>query len=332
MSTLKPAQFREIFERDIRPALFPPGSGGEATPTLVLVAGEPGAIASRATAAMHREHGAIPVSGDELRAFHPDYLTAPTTPGVEQWVRDAVDHARQARTSIQLKTAAADPAAARQTAARFAQAGYRTHLVVVATARHESTLAVASRHMRALMLNKPASADPLAAHDRSWNGTRALVDQASDDPSIERLTILDRHGDVVYDATRTARGVAAGEFTGATAALDQAQTTPPSNRAGAEWLGELRRITAYAYSSGKVNRQVGDLLDTLHGQALDTVIPSLQLPPNSPARAQLEERTRTDRQLIATQTGPADVDLAAPHAVAGAEPAGPTRTPSTPMR
>ena len=66
-------ELREIFDRDIAPTLTA-GGAAELHPSVVFVGAQPGAGKSRAIADVHGEQpAAVPVIGDDLRAFHPDY-------------------------------------------------------------------------------------------------------------------------------------------------------------------------------------------------------------------------------------------------------------------
>lgn len=66
-------ELREIFDRKIAPTLTA-GGAAELHRSVAFVGAQPAAGKSRAIADVHAEHSAaVPVIGDDFRAFHPEY-------------------------------------------------------------------------------------------------------------------------------------------------------------------------------------------------------------------------------------------------------------------
>jgi predicted kinase len=152
---------RTVFEEDARAAIFRASySPSPETPLLVLLGGQPAAgktNAQDAVMAANRDAGLVPVTGDDLRQFHPDYLalarnnplampaaTAAVSGGL---VRLALDHAVKHRFSVLLEGTFRDPQMVTATARRFAEAGYRVEVVAVATPAAVSRLSAEQRSL-----------------------------------------------------------------------------------------------------------------------------------------------------------------------------------------
>lgn len=147
-------------------------------PELVFVIGQPGSGANRLTHTIVAEHSPniSTVVVDSLAAFHPDFLEVATrrpleapatfTPQVADWIGRTLDHARDTKRSLLVNTSLNSSAPALATAQNFEEAGFSTRIVVVATPRHESLLAAASRYLNARRLRLPARFTDRDAHTR----------------------------------------------------------------------------------------------------------------------------------------------------------------------
>lgn len=319
---LEDAEREEILTRRILPLYFgdtpPPGE----PPRLVLLAGQPGAGRSRATGSLIAEHGSdlAVVSGDDLRAFHPrfsDLVSARSPEAVEGiaratagWLRDCIRYARENQRSLLLEGAFQDPAVAVATAERFATAGFRTRIVVVASRRAESLLTFASRYLRDVHGSVPARLVGRDAHDQALEATGALVAAAQGAASVDRLTVLSRTGQIEFDAQR-----ADGEdaFRGAGAAMEAAQSSRLSRFDATQWLSELHHMTEFAASRRDLPRGVTELLVELHEIALREVIPELHVPSDGKFTIAIEQKT-VARLVELRRSLPREhaVDVAAP--------------------
>lgn len=292
---LSAAELQRIFNEDIRPYYFPDNQPTATRPTIVLVGGQPGSGKSNATPRLIKERpGIIPLSGDDLRAFHPQYEqlmeAGPLTAGpvlaraTAVWVRAAIEYARDTRRSLMLEGTFHTPQVTLDTATQYRRAGFSTELVALATPRMDSLLSAAGRYFT----SHEAARDPrwttLAAHERGWQGTREILTRISPQGPIDAVTIINRAG-TLYRAQ-----IDDYEPDKALAALDEGRDTPMTNRAAAAWLAELRAFTLYARASHQFNATTAPVLDELHTIALRDVVPSMHLPHGSEAAARLTER------------------------------------------
>ena len=297
---LEDAEREEILTRRILPLYFRDAPPSEEPPTLVLLAGQPGAGRSRATGSLIAGHGSdlAVVSGDDLRGFHPrfpDLVSARSPEAVEGiaratagWLRDCIRYARENQRSLLLEGAFQDSAVAVATAERFATAGFQTRIVVVASRRAESLLTVTSRYLRDVHGSAPARFVGRDVHDRALEATGELVAATVAAASVARLTILGRAGGVVFDAQR---GSVDEPLHGARVALETAQSARLSRFDATQWLSELHHMTEFAASRRGLPRGVTELLVELHEIALREVIPELHVPGDGKFTIAIEQKT-----------------------------------------
>lgn len=315
---LPPEELDRIYRTLIRPLLFDPSTSDSGNdPTLVLLGGQPGAGKSRAGARLTAEHGAVitPLSGDDLRIFHPDFRrlisASPEQAGpvlaeaTSAWVRAAIQDALETRYSVLLEGTFGDPTTTLATAARFRNAGFQVRIVAVASPRVLSIITAASRYLRDLRAGAPARFTRLSAHDRGYGGTARLIESVDPDTPSDRITILSRNGSILYDH----HGQSDVSPDGARAALREGrQPTSWGARSTMEVLGELKQITSYAIASGHLTPDVADLLTEAHALALDEVVPRLSIDADSPQarfirQAVTEQTTMLRRALSPAQPG-----------------------------
>lgn len=324
-----------ILRREILPLYFPADSSSDA-PTLVLVSGQPGAGRTRPAPNLFEEYGGeLTVwNGDDLRAFHPHYLrlNSDQSPDAAQvlarataaWVRDGIRFARENRRSLVLGGTFQESAVAVATATGFAAAGFATRVVVVASRRAESLLTVVSRYLRGIQADAPARYTSREAHDRGLAATRTLVAAVEEAPSVDRLTILGRDGEMVFDTRRTD---IEDPFRGASAALDTAQSAPMSRFAATQWLSELHHVTQFARSRRDLSRGVTESLVDLHETSLREVIPELRIPADGKFATAMEQKTVANLVALRRSIQPEQQTDAAAPAIApgGPERGGPSR-------
>lgn len=320
-----------ILAHDVLPLVFQDSTHPEDSPSLTLLAGQPGAARLRAARALVVDHGQVlaVVGADNLRAFHPRFAelstgsTAEALDGVTRataaWMRDCIRYAREKRRSLVLEGAFQDPAVATGATERFAAAGFQTRVVVLASRRAESLLSTASLYLSNVRAGKPARFVSREAHDRAFEATHALAAETVNSASVGRLTVIGRDGDPMFDAHRH-DGEAV--FGGAGAALEAEQSTRLSRFDATQWLSELHHMTDFAMTRRDLPRGAAELLVELHEVALREVIPELHVPSEGKFVSVIEQKTAArlnelQRSLPREQA----VDLAAPVAI----PAGPER-------
>ena len=293
-----------------------------ANPTFIVLASQVGAGAGRAIGSIRAEHGhdLVPVSADDLRAFHPRFLDRAFTESPEgkrelaqstaTWLQAALVHARENRLSVILEGAFRSPDAALGVAHRFAGDRYEVELVVVAVREDESLLSVTSGSLRRMREHRSFSFTSVIEHAETFRGTRALVAAAGSDALVNRISIVGRHGDLVFDERRSP-GVDA--FRHAASSLVSAQSERMTSLESAQWLGELRRVTDYARTLPAMPLVVREALIELHQMAIQRVVPELPVPAGSEV-IEIQQR-RLAAELINLRRGaprPEPVDGVAP--------------------
>lgn len=306
---------------DVLRSLFN-GLKPSANPTFAILAGQVGAGAGRAIGSIRAEHGRdlVPVSADDLRAFHPRFLDKSfmdssagrreLAESTASWLQAALTHARENRLPMTLEGAFRSPDAALGVAHRFAADGYEVELVVVAVREEESLLAATSGSLRRMREHRPTGFTSVLEHAETFRGTRALVAAAGNDSAVNRISVFGRHGDVVFDERRSP-GVET--FRDATGALVSAQAERMTSLESAQWLGELRRVTAYARTLRAMPLVVRESLIELHQMAIQRVVPELPVPVGSEVIEIQQRRLAAD--LIDLHRGaarPEPPDAAAP--------------------
>jgi len=299
--TLSDEAARQIFDEHIVPIVFADQPGGN-SPGMTFVVGQPGTAVTRVARKLSDAHTAV-LSAVELRVFHPRYLDlsrdgSPESARILQdsasgWMRSALQHARTTERSLLLDGTLSSPDVALAATGLFGRSGFATTVAAVAVPRSESLLALASKYLLDTRENRASSFTTLADHDKLYLETRALIESLEAAPSVDRLTIIDRDGAPLFDASRFDRG----GFAGALAALDQARATPPSAARAMRWLSELRATTDYALSLRQVPAPLAEVLVQLHEIGRREVVPGLRLPQDSQARPNAE--AALDRQLLA---------------------------------
>lgn len=313
---------RTVFEATIAPITFQEPAPDDG-PTLTLVLGQPGSGSGRAAHRLLAEHPASAIlSADGLRAFHPHYLELSRSRSDEAaqifaeatagWLRDGLAYARVNRRSLLLEGSFQSAQVASATAELFSADGYRTHVAVAGIPRAVSLLSETSRYLLAHLGGSAARFTDLAVHDAAFEATRALVTQFEGETSVDRLTVIGRSGDWVFDAHRT------DGFTGASRALAREHVTPLTGPEGMLWLSELRASTDYALEARRLPAQLAEVLIALHEIAIAEVVPRLPLPTNSLARSGVEAtlRSRLDELRDAVAPGRTPFDFAAPSVTA----------------
>ncbi len=201
----------------------------------------------------------VPIIGDDLRPLHRDYrelmVTAPlmmperTQGAVSAWVELALEHAARERISTLVEGTFRRPEVTLSTAQRFRDAGFRTHLVAVAVPGWESRLSTVERFVHDHREGRAARWTPNAAHDAGLIGTPAtLRAAAASDSPVDRVSVVTRRGDVLFDQHRP------NDLHGAVVALQAEQRRKPSAAVQREW--GLRRRAVVEYLAREVPQTV----------------------------------------------------------------------------
>lgn len=305
---LTPDEIDEIYRTLIKPTLFADSPGGEAAPTLILLGGQPGSGKSRACARLLTEHnGMVAVSGDDLRLYHP-YFRDLVTNQPEQvgpvlaevtrsWVRAAIQDSLDERRSLLLEGSFGDPDITIATATRFRDAEFHVRIAAIASPRVLSVVTAASRYLRDRKMDSAARFTTLSAHEHGYEGTTRLIDSLNDTAPIDRVTIISRNGNLLFDQRRESDTLS-DVFSDASAALAKGRSpTSWGARSTMELLGELKQITAYATASGNLTPGAAELLIEAHRLALAEVVPNLSIAADSPQATFIQQAV--SEQLVA---------------------------------
>lgn len=299
------------------------GARPSQAPTFVLLAGAPSAGTGRVIARLRREHDGdlVPVSIEDLQAFHPRYLDAQfrqSAAGRKElsqlaasWLQASISHAREIGSSLLLEGEFRTPDTALGVALRFADAGYGVHVVTVAARDDQSLLVATSRGLRRMQERRPAEFVTPAENEQSLRDVSALIVAAADSPLVERISVLNQHGTTVFDAERSESGM----LSGASVALSTSRSETMSALEATQWLSELRHMTEYARSLRTVPTPALDSLVELHEMAIRRVVPELRVPPGSEVARIQQQKLATDLAALKRMQGaPEAVDVAAPTA------------------
>lgn len=305
--------FARQFEERVAPVLFA-GRTPESRPVLTIVAGQPGSAPLRAASRVATTSaGSLPVvlAGEELGAFHPRF-TESILEGSEgargeiaaaaaAWTRMVLRRARAERVSLILDGSRLSTDVAIATAGLFAADGFSTTVAVMAVPRAETLLSTASKHLISAAQDRWSPLVTPEEHDAGFDRTAEIVRVVEASPSVERVVVVGRGGEMRFDAARNR----AEQFGGAATELEAARLEPVPAPAGRRWLTELRAATDFALSTGRIDAPLGAVLGELHEVALREVVPSLGLPADSLARPILEQTLTARAAAIRAAIPPA---------------------------
>ncbi len=330
-----------VFRARVRQRLFGSHSPRSEGPVLVLLGGQPAAgktQAQRAILAEHPDDDLVEVTGDDLRVFHPDYITltrehpflmpnttAPISGGL---VRLAVEHAHKRRYSLLLEGTFRDPGMVTGTAARFADAGYRVEVAAVATPAVVSRL---SAEMRSLAGGLPAVGrwTPPAAHESALEHSPEVVAALEALPHVARVQVFSRER-LLYANTRTDTG-AWERPAEAARVLHTEQHRRLGDVEAVAWLRDYAAVFAQAAARpGYLGPETAPTYLRLQTNA-EGMIRSLMFTPGAPAgelQRQQRERHAHLRRVLPPELIPAR-RTAPPQRFSGPSAQAPNREPPT---
>lgn len=179
---------------------------------MISLGGQPGAgktKAGEAVQGMHPGRDFVEINGDDYRQYVPGYdrilredphrMPDLTAPLAGRWVGQAVDRALQERVSFQIEGTWGNPAMVAETIQRAKQAGYATHAAVVAVPAALSRASILERYYGAINGGRPPRWTPIDRHEQVVATLGQAVEQIAADPAVDRFSILNRDGQVLYD-------------------------------------------------------------------------------------------------------------------------------------
>lgn len=312
----------DVFSRLIDPVLFA-SSEPSTHPSLTLVAGQPGSGTASVVGQLAREHSdAVAFHVDELSAFHPDFtvlgrrhpsdaadlLSGP----VDGWLAEALAQGLESRRSLVIGGTFEAETILGLTGS-FGEAGFSTEVVLAGARRSDSLLSVLSAYVECRRLRVATVFVSRERHQRGWDATSAVATTLEQDLSVDRVRVVDRIGNQVFAAGRSAGQNPAG----LSDALDELRHATWTPRAAAEWLGELRRVGERVRELRELGPEVADVLLELQLLALHEVLPDLPVRSGSPVSREQERRIGTElvelRKIVATAVAePVSTPLVAP--------------------
>ncbi|MFI9206467.1 zeta toxin family protein [Streptomyces sp. NPDC053048] len=244
---LSETELANIFATEVRDFVFS-GYAPQRDPVLVLLGGQPAAGKSQAMAAAEQRHAdrqLVPLTGDELRRFHPRYqelletqpLLFPNATGQASgaWVRMSIEHALDHGYSLMLEGIFRDPAMTVATAERFARAGRSVEVIGLAVPEERSRLDSLHRYLAAGRWTPPN------AHDLAIRMMPETIAAAEASAAVRRITITNRAAEELYVNERGPDGRWMGE-PGAVQALMAGRARPLPADEARGWLVRHREV------------------------------------------------------------------------------------------
>lgn len=205
-----------------------PGAGKTAASSLVLRAMRPGAVL---------------VSSEDFRAFHPHYTRLlaqrPRTAGAllradyRAWQNSAEQWLRNRRADVVMEAAPATGTDLLASASRFHAAGYRVEMLILAVRAADSRQGTAHRFALGLEQGLPSRFTTPHGHDRCYRTLAALAPSLDRHPAVRTVTVTDRD----VRALRNRQGSPA-------AMLERERQRPYTNTEAARFAAVQRRLWA----------------------------------------------------------------------------------------
>lgn len=278
-SELSQEQLRTIFERSIQPEIEALRLRREASePTLVLVGAQPGAGKTRTVARALKDHsGSVSVVGDDLRAFHPDFvdvmrddpLRMPevTAQAAGAWARMSSDYLRERQASVVFETTFRQPDAVVATAKEFRDAGYRVEVRALAVPEAVSRLGVLSRYAEQVRDQGAGRWTPQMFHDVAAEQMPKSLQRVITEGHVDRVLVVDRAGQTLHSAeleagAETTLTAEAGANARA-AVVDGRRLETLNPQAARAWLGALDRDANFVLDRAELGNDVLSTIDDL---------------------------------------------------------------------
>ena len=250
--TLSEAQLDKIFTTQIVPVLF-----GDIAPTddplLILIGAQPGAGKSLIgeAAIQQATQPVVDIIGDDLRAYHPDYLTLlqqypSLMPEVTQeasgaWVRRAIDYAATERISVLVEGTFRSAKTTLGTATKFKEAGFQVQAILVAVPPNISRTSTANRFVEASRKSRPARFTPLGAHEVAFSALPGTLNAlAASGAPVDRILVTSRSA-VLFDGSRHGVNAIKGASAAAAAEWQRVLTREESDA----WIGQTAEAVIY---------------------------------------------------------------------------------------
>lgn len=248
-------ELQQIFYYQIRPYLNQLRSAGTGQiPRFVSVGGQPGSSKGRILETIASSTpGAVPVNGDNLRRFHPNYdwlmsedplrMHVITGQATGPWVAMSNEYLRQNQISAVTETTLRQPNVLLSEFTAFRDAGFSTELRVLAVPLAVSRAGILSRYVEQIKDMGSGHWTPGEHHDVAAVAVPQTVATLVSSGLVDRVVIQDRQHQVFHDAQVSAGGLVAAQKTAAK--LDQARDirNMPAHQ-GKAWLKYTEKTLA----------------------------------------------------------------------------------------
>lgn len=194
-----------IFEQEIAPDLLADLSSQD-NPIAVFIGGQVGAgktgVANIVKRAVGLRGRYVDANMDFYSPYHPAYnhllaldeinASAHIRADTEQWWNLAQDFAITARSDVIIETAMRSPAEFEQLIARFGDAGYRVHAVILAVAAPISRLGILSRYVDMVEHSGKGRYIEPTVHDECYHGVLRAAKAIDRDHLVDSVTVVKR--------------------------------------------------------------------------------------------------------------------------------------------
>lgn len=236
-------------------------------PVTIFLGGQPGAGKTASQGHVVRQvSGFVPIVGDDLRQYHPDYqrlvlddpLRMPlvTASASAAWIKMSVDHANANGISSLIEGTWRMASTVLDEAQHARALGRRTHAIVVAVPPALSRLGILNRYYTDRARGLPARWTPISAHDVTVANLPGVVREIVASDVVDQFTVMDRGGHILWTGSPSGAGseVFATEFYRELSAREVCQ-----------YRGQVEAVERAYLVVNDCNTEAKDLLESVKG-------------------------------------------------------------------
>lgn len=236
-------------------------------PVTIFLGGQPGAGKTASQGHVVRQvSGVVPIVGDDLRQYHPDYqrlvnddpLRMPlvTASASAAWIKMSVDHANANGISSLIEGTWRMASTVLDEAQHAKALGRHTHAIVVAVPPALSRLGILNRYYTDRARGLPARWTPISAHDVTVANLPGVVREIVASDVVDQFTVMDRGGQILWTGSPSGAGseVFATEFYRELSAREVCQ-----------YRGQVEAVERAYLVVNDCNTEAKDLLESVKG-------------------------------------------------------------------
>lgn len=236
-------------------------------PVTIFLGGQPGAGKTASQGHVVRQvSGVVPIVGDDLRQYHPDYqrlvnddpLRMPlvTASASAAWIKMSVDHANANGISSLIEGTWRMASTVLDEAQHAGALGRHTHDIVVAVPPALSRLGILNRYYTDRARGLPARWTPISAHDVTVANLPGVVREIVASDVVDQFTVMDRGGQILWTGSPSGAGseVFATEFYRELSAREVCQ-----------YRGQVEAVERAYLVVNDCNTEAKDLLESVKG-------------------------------------------------------------------